>query len=147
MLQRLLLAGGRRLQQVASVACGELTAADLARPWVSVDSARQKDIRTEAGVYRSGDRLLAVNRPPAEDEPDVIDPDETRKLFGGLPVQTLEERRVDVEQLQGEIWRVFVFAMLAFLIAEGILILPAHQPVPSQTANVPRSQRKEEQPA
>jgi len=152
MLQRLLLAGGRRLQQVSSVACGELGAADLARQWVSVDSTRQKDIRTEAGVYRSGDRLLAVNRPPAEDEPDVIDSDEARKLFGGLPVQTLEERHVDVGQMQGEIWRVFVFAMLAFLIAEGILILPARQqqsgsglPPPSRAGTpLPHSQREEQ---
>ena len=152
MLQRLLLAGGRRLQQVSSVACGELGAADLARPWVSVDSTRQKDIRTDAGVYRAGDRLLAVNRPPAEDEPDVIDSDEARKLFGSLPVQTLEERHLDVGQLQGEIWRVFVFAMLAFLIAEGILILPARQqqsgsglPPPSRAGTpLPHSQREEQ---
>jgi hypothetical protein len=127
MLQRLLLAGGRRLQQASSVACGELGAADLARSWVSVDSTRQKDIRLEAGVYRCGDRLLAVNRPAAEDEPDVLDPDEARKLFGNLPVQMLEQRHLDVGQLQGEIWRLFVFAMLLFLIAEGILILPARQ--------------------
>jgi hypothetical protein len=128
MLQRLLLAGGRRLQQVSSVACGEMASVDLARQWVSVDSTRQKDIRTEAGVYRNGDRLLAVNRPAAEDEPDVIDSDEARKLFGSLPVQTLEERHLDPGKLQGEIWRLFVFAMLLFLIAEGILVLPARQP-------------------
>lgn len=140
MLQRLLLAGGRRLQPAASVVCGELGPSDLARQWVSVDSTRPKDIRTEAGVYRSGDRLLAVNRPAAEDEPDVIAPEEARKLFGGLPVQTLEERRLEGEALQGEIWRVFVFAMLLFLIAEGILILPARQPAPGPP-------RRKEQPA
>ena len=143
MLQRLLLAGGRRLQPVSSAACGELGPADLARQWVCVDSTRQKDIRTEAGVYRSGDRLLAVNRPAAEDEPDVIAPDEARKLFGGLPVQTLEERRLEAGQWQGEIWRVFVFAMLLCLIAEGILILPARQPAPG----APPPPRRGEQPA
>jgi hypothetical protein len=147
MLQRLLLAGGRRLQQVSSISCGELSLADLARPWVSVDSTRPKDIRIEAGVYRSGDRLLAVNRPSAEDEPDVIDSDEARKLFGGLPVQTLEERHLEVGQLQGEIWRLFVFAMLLFLIAEGLLILPARQPPPPPAGGAPRPQRREEQPA
>jgi hypothetical protein len=147
MLQRLLLAGGRRLQQVSSVSCGELGAVDLARSWVSVDSTRQKDIRFEAGVYRSGDRLLAVNRPTAEDEPDVIDTDDARKLFGGLPVQRLDDRPLEVGQLQGEIWRVFVFAMLLFLIGEGILILPARQPAPRPDRRAPRPQRQEEQPA
>jgi hypothetical protein len=147
MVQRLLLTGGRRLQEVSSVSCGEMGAVDLARSWVSVDSTTTKDIRTEAGVYRSGDRLIAVNRPPAEDEPDVIDTDEARKLFVGLPVQTLEERPLDVGQLQGEIWRVFVFAMLLFLIGEGILILPARVPAPSPLRRAPRPQPREEQPA
>jgi hypothetical protein len=147
MLQRLLLAGSRRLQQVSSVACGELGSTDLARSWVSVDSTRQKDIRYESGVYRSGDRLLAVNRPAAEDDPDIMDSDETRNLFGNLPVHTLEERQFDVGQLQGEIWRVFVFVMLLFLIGEGILILPARPPAPSQSRGAPGPPRREEQPA
>jgi hypothetical protein len=147
MLQRLLLAGGRRLQQASFAACGELSSLDLARQWVSVDSTRQKDIRFEAGVYRSGDRLLAVNRPLAEDEPDVMDSDEARKLFVGLPVQTLEERKFDVGQLQGEVWRVFVFAMLLFLIGEGILILPARRTAPRPVRGAPSPPRREEQPA
>ena len=147
MLQRLLLAGGRRLQQASAAACGELDSVDAARQWVSVDSTRPKDIRTEAGVYRSGDRLLAVNRPAAEDDTDVIDSDEARKLFGNLPVQTLEERRLDAGQLQGEIWRLFVFAMLLFLIAEGLLILPARPPAPNPAGAAPHSRRREEQPA
>jgi hypothetical protein len=147
LLQRLLVAGGRRLQQVSSAACGELDAVDLARQWVSVDSTRQKDIRTEAGVYRCGDRLLAVNRPAAEDVPDIIDADQARKLFGGLPVQTLEERRPEAGQLQGEVWRLFVFAMLLFLIAEGILILPPRVAAPIPGGAAPRPRQREEQPA
>ena len=146
-LQRLLVAGGRRLQQLSSVACGELDAADLARQWVSVDSTRQKDIRTEAGVYRCGDRLLAVNRPGAEDVPDIIEAGQARRLFGDLPVQTLEERRPDAGQLQGEIWRLFLFAMLLFLIAEGLLILPARAPAPIPKRAPPKPREREEQPA
>jgi hypothetical protein len=147
MLQRLLAAGGRRLQQASSADCGELGSVDLARPWVSVDSTRQKDIRFESGVYRSGDRLLAVNRPSAEDEPDILDSDEARNLFGPLPVQTLEEKHFDFGQLQGEVWRVFVCAMLLFLIGEGILILPARRPAPVPARGAPTPPRREEQPA
>jgi hypothetical protein len=147
MVQRLLLAGSRRLQQVSSVACGELGSVDLARTWVCIDSTQPKDIRFDAGVYRSGDRLLAVNRPPAEDEPDVMDADETRKVFGDLPVQTWEKRHLEIGQLQGEIWRLFVFAMLLFLMGEGILILPSRQPVPSPAIRARRPERREEQPA
>jgi hypothetical protein len=144
MLQRMLQAGARRLQQVSSVACGELSLSDQNLPWISVDSTGHKDIRTQAGVYRAGDRLLAVNRPVAEDDPELLDPDEARKLFGDLPVQTLQERHFETGQLQGEIWRFFLFAMLLFLIAEGILILPAR---PSSRASSPsrKTPRSEEQ--
>jgi hypothetical protein len=147
MLQRLLLAGARRLQQVSTVACGELSAVDQARPWVSVDSTAPKDIRFQAGVYRAGDRLIAVNRPSAEDDPDIIDSDQTRKLFGDLPVQTWREHEFGFGQLQGEIWRLFAFAMLLLLIAEAILILPAKPQPPGTARPSSRTAQREEQPA
>jgi hypothetical protein len=147
MLQRLLLAGGRRLQQVSTVACGELGAVDQARQCVSLDSTTPKDIRWEAGVYRAGDRLIAVNRPAAEDDPEIIDSDEARKLFGDLPVQTWQEHPFGASQLQGEIWRLFAFAMLLLLIAEAILILPAQPPPPDPARPAPKTARREEQPA
>jgi hypothetical protein len=141
MLQRLLQAGSRRLQQVSAISCGELSAVDQAAKWTAVDSTEPKEIRTEAGVYRSGERLLAVNRPPAEDEPEILDLEETKKLFGDLPFQTLQEKRVENDALQGEIWRVFLFAMLAFLIGESILIMPAKKPA---SASQLRPQRAKE---
>jgi hypothetical protein len=148
MLQRMLQAGARRVQQVSSVACGELSLADQTLPWTSVDATSQKDIRTQAGVYHAGSRFLAVNRPAAEDDPELVDPDETRKLFGDLPVQMLQERHFETGQLQGEIWRLFLFAMLLFLIVEGILILPARLARSRASSPPPRkAQRPEEQPA
>jgi hypothetical protein len=142
MLQRMLQTGARRVQQISSVACGELSLADQRLPWLSVDSSGPKDILTQSGVYRAGDRLLAVNRPVAEDDPELLDADETRKLFGDLPVQTLQERHFETGQLQGEIWRFFLFAMLLFLIAEGILVLPAR---PSSAPSPPRKARRSEE--
>jgi hypothetical protein len=142
MLQRMLLAGARRVQQVSSAACGELSLADQNLPWISVDSTVPKDIRTQAGVYRAGDRFLAVNRPMAEDDSELVDPDEARKLFGDLPVQTLQERHFETGQLQGEIWRVFLFAMLLFLIVEGILILPARREISPPSRKPARSEEQ-----
>jgi hypothetical protein len=146
MLQRLLQAGARRLQQASTITCGELPAADQARTWVSVDSTQKKDIRYEAGIYQSGDRLLAVNRPAIEDEPEIVELDEMKGLFGGLALQMFQERRLEIGQLQGEIWRLFVFAALLFVIAEGILILPSSD-VPSRgiEAGVKKKPRRAEQ--
>jgi hypothetical protein len=125
MLQRLLQDGTRRLQQAATISCGDLTAADLTQPWVAVDTTESKDIRFQAGVYKSGDRLMAVNRPASEDEPEIVDSDEVKKLFGDLPLQMFQDRHQDTSRLEGEIWRLFVFLMLLLLIGEGFLLLPA----------------------
>jgi hypothetical protein len=123
-IQRAMLAGSRRLTQATMIACGELSAVDAGRPWMPVDSNVPRNIQTEAGVYRAGDRLVAVNRPGAEDEREVVTAGEARSLFGAMPVQLLEESRARNDRLQGEIWRVFLLAMLLFLLVEGILILP-----------------------
>lgn len=127
MLQRMLAVGARRLQQVSFSACGELSAADQERPWVCVDSPAGKDVRTQAGVYRLGERWMAVNRPSAEDEPEVLEMADARRLFGGLSFRFFEEQKAESSPLQGEIWRFFVVAMLLFLMAEAILILPSRK--------------------
>jgi hypothetical protein len=134
MLQRLLQDGVRRLQTISMSVCGELSAVDRARTWVSIDSTEPKDIRFQAGVYQSGDLLMAVNRPAAEDDPEMADSGEIRKLFGDLPLQMLQDRRVDTGQLQGEIWRLFLFFMLLLLLGEGLLILPGKRPGPAKGA-------------
>jgi hypothetical protein len=124
MLQRLMQAGSRRLQQHASLDCGELSAADQARRWTAIDTAAAKDLRTQAGVFRAGDRIVAVNRPAAEDEPGILETEEARRLFEGVSFHLFQERPDASEQLQSEFWRVFLFGMLLFLMAEGALILP-----------------------
>jgi hypothetical protein len=93
-----------------------------------VDSQEPKDIRFQAGVYKSGDHLMAVNRPAVEDDPEIADSGEIKKLFGDVPLQMFQERRVETGQLQGEIWRLFLFLMLLLLLGEGLLILPGKMP-------------------
>jgi hypothetical protein len=137
MMQRLLQSGGQRLQQALAMGCGELSVVDQARRWETVDAPKPKDIRTQAGVYRSGERLLAMNRPKVEDDPEVIEGSEAKRLFGPLGVQLLQERRNQTDNLQGEIWRIFLFTMLLFLVAEGALILPA-----KAAKRIPSSRRK-----
>jgi hypothetical protein len=124
MVQRLLQSGSKRLQQVASVNCGELSLADQQQQWTGVDSVAPKNIRMQAGVYRSGDRLLAVNRPAAEDEPEILEMNDAQKLFAGVSFQMLQDKQTKSDALQGEIWRIFLFGMLMFLIGESILVLP-----------------------
>ena len=109
------------------LACGELNAVDRTKPWTSVDSDQPKDILSQAGVYRHGDRLVAVNRPESENEPTVMEADTATGLFGELPVRLWEETGQREDRLQGEIWRLILCAMLAFLMIEAVLILPAKE--------------------
>jgi hypothetical protein len=145
MLQRALQDGVRRLQSVSTSLCGELTASELAKTWVCVDSAGAKDIRYQAGVYKSGDHFMAVNRPPAEDDPEMMDSGDIKKLFGDLPLQMLQDRRVETGRLQGEIWRMFLFLMLLLLLGEGLLILPGKRPASAPGVRALRTVRQSEE--
>jgi hypothetical protein len=69
-------------------------------------------------------RLLAVNRPQAEDDSRVLADSRVAELFRGL-----DFRRVDAEAGAGdsliqEIWRMFLLSMLVALVLEAVLCLP-----------------------
>ena len=124
MLQRLLQEGGRRLEPVSFYECGEMPREELSAVWNSVDSSDSKEIQFQSGVYREGTRLVAVNRPVAEDDLEALASEEAHGLFGDLPFHLFQESRRRSDGLQGEFWRVFLFGMLIFLLVEGALVLP-----------------------
>jgi hypothetical protein len=123
MLQRMLQSGARRLQSAVMATCGDLPAGLAQMSWTGV-SEGARDPKLHAGVYKSGNRLLAVNRPATEDEPERLESSRAMALFGDLPAQVFRDVGSRADQLQGEIWRLFLFGMLLFLLAEGWLILP-----------------------
>jgi hypothetical protein len=122
MLQRLLQAGGKRLQSANFAECGRTSNPDEARLWVSV--AGGKDARYESGVYKTSTGLIAINRPPEEDDPERLALADAKRLFGAISVQTFQEKENSRDRLQGEVWRIVLMLMLLFLLLEGILILP-----------------------
>jgi hypothetical protein len=124
LLQRILQTGSRRFAAGSFLEAGDASLIDDPAGWTSLDSATPRDIRSQAGVYRNGSRLVAVNRPADEDDPDRLAPETTRLLFAPLNVILFEERGASSEALQGEIWRALLFAMLIFLVGESFLSLP-----------------------
>lgn len=124
MLQRMLQSGARRLQNAVMATCGDMPPALAQLPWKGVSSENARDPRLQAGVYKAGERFLAVNRPASEDAPERLDPQRATALFGDLPAQVFRDVGSRADQLQGEIWRLFLFGMLLFLLAEGWLVLP-----------------------
>ena len=77
-----------------------------------------------AGVFACGDRLVAVNRPAAEDAALAVADDRIDGLFRGLSFQRITGTAGDTTSLVQEIWRAFLIAMLLALVAEGLLSLP-----------------------
>jgi hypothetical protein len=145
MLQRILQQGANRFAAGSFIDAGDAFLIDNPSGWMSLDAPGQtKDVRSQVGVYRNGSRLIAVNRPAAEDDPDSVGPDAARQLFAPLTTFLFETRGGTSESLQGEIWRALLFAMLIFLVGESWLSLPparnradARKPVPGPPRSAP----------
>lgn len=106
-------------------------AADLAQAcggeWTRVAgpaAAPSTEVGLHAGVFSCGERLVAVNRPAAEDAAAVVADDRVDALFRGLPFARLAGTAGDTNSLVQEIWRVFLISLLLALAAEGLLSLP-----------------------
>jgi len=127
MLQRMLDQGAKRLEAGTFLDAGDASLIDDATGWTRVDAATPSDIRSQAGVYRNGERLVAVNRPADEDDPGRITPEVARQLFAPLSTELFQEGGGESRALQGEIWRALFFAMLLFLIGESYLTLPRRE--------------------
>ncbi|MDP6904885.1 MAG: BatA domain-containing protein [Verrucomicrobiota bacterium] len=130
MLQRLLSQGeamlsGRFVQGHMLIAGDDR--ANEGERWVSeeVGEGSVKDFNSQAGVYRMGQRIVAVNRPEREDLSSSLEADGVRGLFGEVPVALTQERAQDgASDDPKEIWQWFLVAMAMALLIEGILILP-----------------------
>ena len=75
-----------------------------------------------AGVYRLGNRTIAVNRPSEENSPTRIDEEALDELLKGTSY-TLFANQDSKKDLISEAWRDFLVAVLLFLLAEALLCL------------------------
>jgi hypothetical protein len=124
MLQRMLQEGAKRFAAGSFLDAGDASLIENGSGWTSLDSPAPRDIRSQAGVYRNGSRLIAVNRPADEDDLDRLSSGEARQLFAPVTTFLFAERGAGSQTLQGEIWRALLFAMLFFLVGESFLSLP-----------------------
>ncbi len=123
--QRLLHLGGQRFALQSMGFCGELGLSEASLGWKAVDASREGGVKVANGVYKLGDRLIALNRPEAEALEDRLALDEALRLFSPLSVSAFAEGAdTDRGALQGELWRPLVILMLAALLVEGWLVLP-----------------------
>jgi hypothetical protein len=99
-------------------------------------SGDAEGLSTEAfchrGVYAEGEKLLAVNRPLAEDNAQALADPVVTELFRGLDFTRVDDRAGNASSLIQEIWRIFLSLMLVALVLEALLCLP--KPLPAGRA-------------
>ena len=79
----------------------------------------------EAGIFRLGERLLALNRPPQEDTPEILTREALDAVLDGTNYTLLDQAgQANDPSLSRDVWRAFLVAMLFFLLSEALLCLP-----------------------
>ena len=135
MVQRLLLLGGQRFAPPNMALAGEWKPADAQETWAAVETDRRRDWRWHAGVYQSGTNRLALNRPEAEDAPELTDRARLPELFRGVKLTVMAGAlELKADSLQSEIWPAMIVITMLFMCVEMALatskaMLPQKPPV------------------
>jgi len=138
-IQRALSDGAAMLGDTRQLIAGP-PAAGLPTTWdrlSATDDAVSTEYAHHRGVYAAGERLLAVNRPAAEDQAAILSDAQVSELFRGLDLVRVVDRAGNVNALIQEIWRLFLATMMVMLLLEAALCLPRIKPA----AEVARSWR------
>ena len=92
-----------------------------------------EDLPLHAGVYASGEQLVALNHPPSEDAAQALTTTQLNELFARLDFQVLTDTLEDSRSLTNEVWRTFLIGVAAALLAEALLCLPGKREPPAGT--------------
>lgn len=125
-VQRVLAAGAAVIGKARQVDAGAPVEDDVTA-WNRLsggDDSLSTEWPFQRGVYGVGDRLLAVNRPSAEDAGTVLADARVGDLFRGLDFARVDDQAGNASSLIQEIWRVFLMSMLIALLVEAALCLP-----------------------
>lgn len=128
LIQRLVQKGNSRFGSSFATTIGALPAD------VSIDKASRKRLdeatsssplnaEYETGVYKFGERTLAVNIAPEETQADALSNEAIDKLFAGVPYTLFEKESKADSAFSQQLWQAFLVAMLIFMITEAILCL------------------------
>ena len=96
--------------------------------WIPLDELSADNYVSQrsisAGLYRTDERLIAVNRPLEEDNAPVISNETLEQVLAGLEYTRVDDKVGGAMQLASEVWRTFLMLMIAALIAEALLCVP-----------------------
>ncbi|MDZ4852009.1 MAG: BatA domain-containing protein [Pirellulaceae bacterium] len=121
--------GSRSESSVATPTTSELnlTAVETWHPIAVDDRFVSNELGLHSGVFESGAKLVAVNRSPAEDNPESLSETQFAQLLHGLNYVRIEDSAGSNKSIQQEIWRAFLLLMILALLLEALISLPRKQ--------------------
>lgn len=124
--QRILATGAERFDASYLAEVGsERAALGPAETRTRLDDFSNENSADSAGVFRLGDRLVALNRPLSEDDPEIATKDNLDAMLDGTGYRLLDQVGAAADpSLSTDMWRAFLIAVLFFLISEALLCLP-----------------------
>ena len=136
--QRILALGADRFDSSYLAEVGDDTAEPLAgETRTRIDDFSDESSENAAGVYRLGDREVAINRPMSEDDLRIATKDSLDAMLDGTGYRLLDQAgQASDSSLSTDMWRAFLMAVLFFLISEALLCLPKktrEEPLPKRT--------------
>lgn len=117
-MQRMLAYGSARLGGARNDEVGSIWAGS---DWLCVD-AEGKDPCCDAGVYRIGGDLVALNVPESEFDPDIVQEADVRSALDGLEVEFVDSDVTNRKNAASEIWPLFIFLMGLTLLGEAAML-------------------------
>jgi len=145
MVQRLLALAGQRFSPPTMATAGEWSPPDSHEIWTSLDPAQRRDWRWQAGIYHSGDQMIALNRPAIEDLPEIVDRARLPDLLHGVKLTVMAgAMEIKADNLQSEIWPAMVMVTMAFLCAE--MLLATSRALLPRRSSFPAAPRKPSRP-
>ncbi len=128
-VQRIITEGANRFDASYLATVGSATAQPVLRETRSrIDDYGTQDPSNseyEAGIFLLGERLLAINRPTQEDNPEILTRDQLDYALTGTQYTLLDQAGQSTDpSLSRDVWRAFLIAVLLFFISEAILCIP-----------------------
>jgi hypothetical protein len=125
LLSRLAKSGAAKNSRVVFADCGTWTDTDNTGGKLinSADSGEKTD-GNSSGIFKTDGKYIVLNFPISETDFESLNPEEIKTLFKDLPISLFHDKGGKNINIQAEIWKGFLLAMLFFMIAEAFLCLP-----------------------
>ena len=115
---------GKAQQRVAGRGALGGDASGWRRVEQNADPVTSANLPFRAGVLAKGDKLVGLNRPGSEDQPQTLSTIALGELFAGLDFRVITDTLEDARSLTNEVWRTFLIAMAVALLGEALLCMP-----------------------